>query len=170
MRRCRGAQLVALAKIASLALRGRRTDAAEALLRSAYTYRDGRSAWDALPSEWRQGGRDNASAALADFRNSIGTYPSAAELATITVRVVCSYGARSPQSIVRLVRSLASAIPTATIFEIDGAGHAAPFGAATDVVKLIARSINWSRAARRPLSLTRDGPATVRDANLTEHH
>ena len=136
-----GSQLAALARIASLALRGRKSDAAETSLRSAYTYRDGRSAWDAFPPEWRQAGRDNAEAALADFRNSIGTRPSAAELATVTVPVVCSYGARSPRTMVRLVRSLASAIPTATVFEIEGAGHAAPFDATGGFVQLIAKSM-----------------------------
>jgi pimeloyl-ACP methyl ester carboxylesterase len=45
-----GSQVVALAKIGSLVLRGRVGDAAEALLRSAYSYRDGGSAWDAFPS------------------------------------------------------------------------------------------------------------------------
>jgi hypothetical protein len=58
----------------------------------------------------RSGGRlpgKNAKAALADFRNSIGVYPSAADLATVDVPVVCSYGARSPFNMVRLVRALA---------------------------------------------------------------
>ncbi len=137
-----GAQIAALGKIGLLAICGRPSDAAEALFRSAYTYRDGRSAWDAFPEEWRQVGRDNARAALADFRNSIGTYPSAAELATMKVPVVCSYGARSPDSMVRFVRSLASAIPTTTVREIEGAGHAAPFDATTNFVQLIAGSVN----------------------------
>jgi pimeloyl-ACP methyl ester carboxylesterase len=134
-------QVAALAKIGSLALRGRQSDAAEALLRSAYTYRDGRSAWDAFPAEWRKAGRENAKAALADFRNSIGTYPSAKDLATVKVPVVCSYGARSPTSMFRLVRSLAAAIPTASTHQIDGAGHAAPFDATTNFVQLIAGTI-----------------------------
>jgi pimeloyl-ACP methyl ester carboxylesterase len=42
---------------------------------------------------------------------------------------------------VALVRSLAAAIPIATIHEIDGAGHAAPFDATTNFVRLIADSI-----------------------------
>jgi pimeloyl-ACP methyl ester carboxylesterase len=134
-------QIAALAEIGSLALRGRHSDAAEVLLRSAYTYRDGGSAWDAFPEEWRRAGRENARAALADFRNSIGTHPSATDLATIEVRVVCSYGARSPTSMFRLVRSLASAIPTARTHRIDGAGHAAPFDATTNFVQLIADTI-----------------------------
>ena len=99
-------------------------DAAETLLRSAYTYRDGGSAWDAFPEEWRRAGRENARAALADFRNSIGSYPSATDLATLEVPVVCSYGARSPDGMFRLVRSLAAAIPTARTLRIEGAGHA----------------------------------------------
>jgi pimeloyl-ACP methyl ester carboxylesterase len=133
-------QMAALAKIASFALRRRHRDAAEALLRSAYTYRDGETAWDAFPEEWRRVGRENAKAALADFRNSIGTYPSPTDLSTVEVPVVCSYGARSPDSMFRLVRSLASAIPTATTHRIEGAGHAAPFDAPTNFVQLIAET------------------------------
>jgi 3-oxoadipate enol-lactonase len=139
-----GSQVAALAKIGSLALRGRHSDAAEALLRSAYTYRDGSSAWDAFPEAWRQAARDNARATLVDFRNSIGTYPSPRDLATVQVPVVCSYGARSPTSMVRLARLLAAAIPTARTQRIEGAGHAAPFDATTNFVQLIANTItSW---------------------------
>jgi pimeloyl-ACP methyl ester carboxylesterase len=139
-----GSQVAALAKIGSLALRGRHSDAAEALLRSAYTYRDGSSAWDAFPEAWRQAARDNARATLVDFRNSIGTYPSPRDLAAVQVPVVCSYGARSPTSMDRLVRLLAAAIPTARTQRIEGAGHAAPFDATTNFVQLIANTItSW---------------------------
>lgn len=106
-------QLAARAMIGSLAVRGLHRDAAETLLRSAYTYREGGSAWDAFPEEWRRAGKESARAALADFRNSISSYPSAADLATVEVPVVCSYGARSPDGMFRLVRSLAAVIPTA---------------------------------------------------------
>lgn len=131
-------QTIAVAKIAWLALRGRNRDAAEVLLRNAYAYGDGGTAWDAFPEEWRRIGLDNARPSLADFRNSIGNYPSAHHLATIRVPVVCSYGARSPAFMPRLVRSLAAAIPAARIWEIEGAGHAAPFDATTEFVRLIA--------------------------------
>jgi pimeloyl-ACP methyl ester carboxylesterase len=134
-------QIAALAKIGALVLRGRHGDAAEVLLRTTYTYPDGTNAWDAFPAKWRQIARENARAALADFHNSIVAYPSAADLATITIPVVCSYGSRSRKSMVGLVRSLAAAIPTATTSEIDGAGHAAPFDATTNFVRLIADSI-----------------------------
>jgi pimeloyl-ACP methyl ester carboxylesterase len=134
-------QMVALATIGSRVLRGRQGDAAEALLRSAYSYRDGGSAWDAFPEAWRQAGRDNARATLVDFRNSIRSYPSSAELATVAVPVVCTYGARSPTSMVRLIRSLAAAIPTASTQRIEGAGHAVAFDAPTTFVQLIADTI-----------------------------
>jgi pimeloyl-ACP methyl ester carboxylesterase len=139
-----GAQLVALTKIGSLALRGRHSDAAEALLRSAYSYRDGGSAWDGFPQEWRQAARDNARAALVDFRNSIGSYPSPRELATVEVPVVCTYGARSPTSMLGFTRSLTAAIPTARMQRIEGVGHAVAFDATATFVQLIADTIiSW---------------------------
>jgi pimeloyl-ACP methyl ester carboxylesterase len=145
------AQIVGLTKIALFALRGRDGDAAEALLRSAYTYADGTSAWDAFPEEWRRTGRENARATLADFRNSIGDYPSAADLATVSVPVVCTYGARSHASMFRLVRSLAAAIPTATTYRIEDAGHAASFDATANFVQLIADAITTSQEGERTL-------------------
>jgi pimeloyl-ACP methyl ester carboxylesterase len=135
------AQVAALARIGSMALRGRQSDAAEVLLRSAYSYRDGRSAWDDFPEEWRRAGRENAVAALADFRNSISEYPSRGDLATIEAPVICSYGARSPAGMLGLVRLLAAAIPTARTHEVQGGGHAAPFDAPAGFVRLIAGAI-----------------------------
>jgi pimeloyl-ACP methyl ester carboxylesterase len=134
----RGPQLKTLATIGSLIVRGRQSDAAEALLHSAYRYRDGGSAWDAFPEEWRRAGRENARATLWDFLTTIGNHPSATHLATVKVPVVCSYGARSADFIVRCTRSLAGAIPTARTHRIEGAGHAAPFDATANFVELIA--------------------------------
>jgi pimeloyl-ACP methyl ester carboxylesterase len=140
-------QVAALAKIAVLTLLRRDRAAVETLLRSAYAYRDGGTAWDAFPEDWRQAARDNAKAALADFRNSIGVYPSAADLATVEVPVVCTYGARSPRNMARLVRALAMAIPGARTREIEGAGHAAPFDAPGNFVEVIAEAV-------RPIEIT----------------
>jgi pimeloyl-ACP methyl ester carboxylesterase len=137
-----GSQVRALAKIGSLVLLGRQTDAAETLLRAAYAYRDGGSAWDSFPEEWRRAGRENARAALIDFRNSIGVYPSAKALAAVEMPVVCTYGTRSPDSMSRLVKSLAAAIPTGRTHRIDGAGHAAPFDATENFAQVIADAID----------------------------
>jgi pimeloyl-ACP methyl ester carboxylesterase len=138
------AQIAALVKIGSLVLRGRQGDAVEVLLRSTYTYRDGGSAWDAFPAAWRRIARENAGPALADFRNSIVAYPSAADLATIRAPVVCSYGSRSQSNIVALVRSLAAAIPTASTRQVDGGGHAAPFDATASFVQVVAQVVSES--------------------------
>jgi pimeloyl-ACP methyl ester carboxylesterase len=134
-------QLAALAKIGAFVIRGRPEDAAEALLRSAYSYRDGGSAWDVFPEEWRRAGRESGSAAVADFLNSIGEYPSAAELATVRAPVACSYGARSPENMAYFAKTLAAAIPGATTHRIDGSGHAAPFDAPAAFGTLIAAGV-----------------------------
>jgi 3-oxoadipate enol-lactonase len=140
-----GSQIAALAKIGSLVLRGRVGDAAEALLRSAYAYRDGGTAWDAFPEAWRRAARDNARATLVDFRNSISNYRAATDLATVEVPVVCTYGARSPNGMFRFTRSLAAAIPTARTQQIEGAGHAVAFDATSNFVQLIADAITLLR-------------------------
>jgi pimeloyl-ACP methyl ester carboxylesterase len=140
-----GSQLVAVTKIVWLSFRGRHGDAAETLLRAAYEHRDGSSSWDAFPQEWRSAARDDARSALRDFRNSIGSYPSAAELATITVPVVCSHGTRSPHNIARLTRSLAAAIPTARVQRVEGAGHAVAFDAPEAFVQLVANVLTPER-------------------------
>ena len=131
-------QLAAFSRMGWLVARGRHPEAVAAFLRFAYSYRDGGSAWDAFPEEWRQAAADNAQAALADFRIAVGGYPSAKELATITRPVLCTYGARSNKPLVRVARSLARAIPTAQVSEIEGAAHAAAFDAPAYFVQIIA--------------------------------
>ena len=137
-------QIAALVRIGWLALRGRQSDAAEELLRAAYAYRDGGTAWDAFPEEWRRLARANAGTALADLRNSVGNYPTPSDLAQIAVPVVCSFGARSPDFMGVAVRALAAAIPTAVTRRIEGAGHAAPFDATTRFVDLVADAVRSS--------------------------
>jgi pimeloyl-ACP methyl ester carboxylesterase len=132
-----GSQVRTFAAMGSSVLRGRPSDAAEALLRSAYSYREGGTAWDAFPEEWRRAGRENAKATLWDFLTTIGNHPTAKDLATINVPVVCSYGARSPDFMVRCTGSFAAAIPRARVHRIEGAAHAAPFDATDNFVQLI---------------------------------
>lgn len=138
-------QLAALARIGSLTLLGRRADAAEALLRFAYSYRNRGSAWDSFPEEWRHAGREHAGQALADFIATTGNYPSATDLATVKVPVVCTYGALSPDNRVRYIRSLAASIPGATLRRIEGSGHAAAFDATPNFVNAIAEGVAASR-------------------------
>jgi pimeloyl-ACP methyl ester carboxylesterase len=57
------------------------------------------------------------------------------------------YGVRSPNGMVRLVQSLAAAIPTAATRRIEGAGHASPFDSTTNFVDLVAEAVE-AREAR----------------------
>jgi pimeloyl-ACP methyl ester carboxylesterase len=120
-----------------LSSRGRHPEAAAAFLRFAYTYRDGGTAWDAFPEEWRRTVEENATAALADIRIAISGYPPPNELAAIRTPVLCTYGARSTKTMARVTRALARAIPTARTIEIQGAGHAAAFDAPDGFVQVI---------------------------------
>jgi pimeloyl-ACP methyl ester carboxylesterase len=78
---------------------------------------------------------------LWDFVSTIGNYPTASDLATITAPVVCSYGARSPDFMARRTRAFAAAIPRARLHRIEGAAHAAPFDATEEFVRVIADAI-----------------------------
>jgi TatA/E family protein of Tat protein translocase len=118
-----------LARMQWLAWRGRYPEAAETLLRWVYSYRDGGSAWDAFPEQWRQTARANGGSVIADLKSSMGSYPRAQDLAAITAPVVCTYGSRSRGYMRPLTRSLAQAIPTASVRVIDGTAHAVPFDA-----------------------------------------
>ena len=138
------AQLTALARMGWLAARDRHADAVAGFLRFAYSYRDGGTAWDAFPEEWRGAGAENAQAALADFRIAVGGYSSTKELATITRPVLCTYGARSNKPLVRVARSLARVISTAQLSEIQGAAHAAAFDAPANFVRVIAEAARSS--------------------------
>jgi pimeloyl-ACP methyl ester carboxylesterase len=59
----------------------------------------------------------------------------------IEAPVVCSYGSRSPDFIVRCTRSLVDAIPSARMYRIEGAAHAALFDAPANFVELIAETV-----------------------------
>src|SRR6516162_9581922 len=87
--------LAALARMQWLAWRGHYPEAAETLLRWVYSYRDGGTAWDAFPEQWRRTARENGRSVVADLRSTMGGYPSVRDLATITAPVVCTYGSRS---------------------------------------------------------------------------
>ena len=133
--------LATLARMQWLAWRGRYPDAAETLLRWVYSYRDGGSAWDAFPEAWRRTARDNGRSVVADLRATMGGYPRAQDLATITAPVVCTYGSRSRGYMRSITRSLARAIPTASVREIDGAAHAVPFDAPGRFAQVIVEAI-----------------------------
>ena len=133
--------LVVLATMQWLAWRGRYPEAAETLLRWVYAYRDGGSAWDAFPEQWRQTARENGRSVVADLRSTMGGYPSPQDLATIAAPVVCTYGSRSRSYMRAVTRSLAHAIPATSVREIGGAAHAVAFDAPGNFAQVIAQVI-----------------------------
>jgi pimeloyl-ACP methyl ester carboxylesterase len=138
--------LGALAGMQWSAWRRRYGEAAETLLRWVYSYRDGGSAWDAFPEAWRRTARDNGRSVVADLKSSMGGYPRPRDLATITAPVVCTYGSRSRSYMRAVTRSLARAIPTATVREIDGTAHAVSFDAPGNFTQVIAEAMRSSGA------------------------
>jgi len=134
-------QIAALSKMAWLSSRRQYPEAVATFLRFAYTDRDGESAWDRFPEEWRRTARDNAKAALVDIRMAIGRYPTAKELTGVTRPVVCTCGARSKTTMLRVTQELAALIPTASFRQIEGASHAAPFDAAVEFADVIRDAI-----------------------------
>jgi pimeloyl-ACP methyl ester carboxylesterase len=136
--------LGALARMQWLAWRGRYPEAAETLLRWVYSYRDGGSAWDAFPEQWRQIARENGRSVVADLKSSMGGYPRAQDLGTISAPVVCTYGSRSRSYMRPLTRALAQAIPTASVREIDGTAHAVPFDAPGHFARVITETMRSS--------------------------
>jgi pimeloyl-ACP methyl ester carboxylesterase len=138
------AGLGTLARMQWLAWRGRYPEAAETLLREVYSYRDGGSAWDAFPEQWRQTARENGRSVVADLKSSMSGYPHAQDLATIIAPVVCTYGSRSRRYMRSITPSLAQAIPTATVREIDGTAHAVPFDAPGNFVQVIVEAMRSS--------------------------
>ena len=133
-----------LAKVQWLAWQGRYPEAAETLLRWVYAYHEGGSAWDAFPEQWRRTARENGRSVVADLRATMGDYPRPQDLATITAPVVCTYGSRSRSYMRSITRSLAQAIPTATVREIDGAAHAVPFDAPGNFAQVIVEAMRSS--------------------------
>jgi pimeloyl-ACP methyl ester carboxylesterase len=127
-----------LARMQRLAWRGRYAEAAEVLLRYVYGYRDGGSAWDAFPDEWRQVARANGRSVVADLKATLRSYPRRRDLARLTVPVVCTYGSRSAAYMRAVTRGLARSIPNATVRQIDGAAHAVPFDAPDTFAQVIA--------------------------------
>ncbi len=132
------AAMAALIRMRWLWRRGNEPDAVETFLRFAYSYRDGGTAWDAFPEDWRRAARENAKPALIDIRTAVGGYPPSKALATVRCPVVCSHGSRSNAPMAAIARSLAGAMPHAEALEIHGVGHAAPFDSPEVFARVVA--------------------------------
>ena len=147
--------LGALARMQGLAWRGRHDEAADALLRYVYSYREGGSAWDAFPDAWRQTARANGRQVIADLKATLRSYPRRRDLATLTIPVICTYGSRSAPYMRTVMRGLANSIPRATLRQIDSAAHAVPFDAPVAFAGVIgdAAEASATQSVRAPRSL-----------------
>jgi pimeloyl-ACP methyl ester carboxylesterase len=130
-------QIRALGAMQWRAARGRHADAVEVFLRFAYAYRDGGSAWDAFPDEWRQVAREEAVASLDDIRIAVGAYPKARELAQVTRPVLCTCGDRSAGTMHDVTLALVRSVPTATFRSVAKAGHALAFDSPAGMISAI---------------------------------
>ena len=153
--------LSTLMRMQWLAWQGRYDDAAEVLLRQVYAYRDGGSAWDDFPEVWRRTARENGRSVVADLRATLGSYPSRARLAKMATPVLCTYGSRSRNYMRAITRSLAQAIPTATLREVDGAGHGVPFDAPGLFAQIIAEEIHAAEQDSGTSRSTSTGPTRM---------
>jgi pimeloyl-ACP methyl ester carboxylesterase len=140
------AALGMLARMQWQARRGRYAEATDSLLRFVYTYRDGGSAWDQFPEEWRRIAKENGRSVIADLESTILGYPRPKDLAKITAPFVCTYGSRSPSYMRPITHGLARVIPTAQVREIYGAAHAVAFDAPDNFVDVIRDAIRMCDA------------------------
>ena len=129
--------LAMLANVQWLAWRGRHDEAAAMLLRHVYAYRDGGSAWDAFPDEWRRIATAYGRSVIADLKATLRSYPRRSDLARLAMPVICTYGSRSGLYMHAITRGLASGIPGATICRIDGSAHAVSFDAPATFANVI---------------------------------
>lgn len=139
--------LSTLLRMQRMAWQGRYGDAAEHLLRYVYAYSDGGSAWDAFPEQWRRIARVNGRCVVADLWATLGSYPARARLAQMSPPVVCTHGSRSRTYMRATTQSLAKAIPTATLRQVDGAAHAVSFDAPGSFAHIIADAMHAAEAA-----------------------
>jgi pimeloyl-ACP methyl ester carboxylesterase len=116
-----------LLKVQALRYSRGNVPAAEAFLRWAYAYREGGSAWDQFPEEWRAIAREHSEAALIDLDIATGERLRAARIRSIRTPGICVYGERGAMAMARLTMRLGRLLPNATVRGIAGAGHAVHF-------------------------------------------
>jgi pimeloyl-ACP methyl ester carboxylesterase len=120
-------------------LRGGQRAATDLAYRWTFTYRGlGRSAWDEMPAEWRDGVLDHAAAVGAEQSHEVSTrYPSADQLRGVDLPVTIVVGARSQSYFQRIARRLARLLPRAEVRSIPEASHAVHLDSPAEVAGLL---------------------------------
>jgi pimeloyl-ACP methyl ester carboxylesterase len=120
-------------------LRGDQHAATDLAYRWTFTYRGlGRSAWDEMPAEWRNGVLDHADAVAAEQSHEVSTrYPSADQLRGLDLPVTIAVGERSQPYFHRIARRLGRLLPQAEVRSIPEASHAVHLDSPAEVAALL---------------------------------
>jgi pimeloyl-ACP methyl ester carboxylesterase len=107
-------------------LRGPRP-ATRTFLRWASSYTTGGCAFDRMPPEMREGMLATAEATMGDLDGGTGEQITMQRVAAISCPVTCLLGTLTAPAIANATRRIVSALPSARLIEIEGAGHAVPY-------------------------------------------
>jgi pimeloyl-ACP methyl ester carboxylesterase len=119
--------------------RGGQRAATDLVYRWTFTYRGlGRSAWDEMPAEWRDGVLDHADAVAAEQSHEVSTrYPSADQLRDLDLPVTIAVGERGQPYFHRIARRLGRLLPQAEVRLIPEASHAVHLDSPAEVAALL---------------------------------
>jgi pimeloyl-ACP methyl ester carboxylesterase len=119
-------------------VRGQRA-ATDLAYRWIFAYRGRqRSAWDEMPSEWREQVLSHAAAVSAEEAGETSlAYPSRAAVGALELPVTIVLGARSQSYFHRIARYLGRLIPGARLHSVPEASHAAHLDAPDEVQSLL---------------------------------
>jgi pimeloyl-ACP methyl ester carboxylesterase len=120
-------------------LRDGQRAATDLAYRWTFTYRgEGRSAWDEMPAEWREGVLSHAAAVAGEQDEEVSLrYPSNAQLKLLEVPVEIVVGGRGQPYFHRIARRLERLLPNAHLRSVAGASHAVHLDAPARVAGLV---------------------------------
>jgi pimeloyl-ACP methyl ester carboxylesterase len=118
--------------------RGQRA-ATDLAYRWTFAYRGlGRSAWDEMPTAWREGVLSHAPAVAAEQTEETSlSYPPRSALAELGLPVTIVVGERSQPFFHRIARQLLRLLPDARLHSVPEASHAVHIDGPDDVVALL---------------------------------
>jgi pimeloyl-ACP methyl ester carboxylesterase len=120
-------------------LRGGQRSATDLAYRWTFTYRgEGRSAWDEIPAEWREGVLAHANAVAAEQSREVALrYPSNAQLRELELPVTIVIGERSQPYFRRIAEHLERLLPRVESCSIPEASHAVHLDSPAEVAALL---------------------------------
>jgi 3-oxoadipate enol-lactonase len=119
-------------------LRGGQPAATDLSYNWTFAYRGaGRSAWDRMPADWREGVLAHADAVAAEQPHEVTlSYPSSAQLRELDLPTTIVTGERSQRYFHRIARHLERLLPRVHIHSVSGASHAVHLDSPDEVAAL----------------------------------